>query len=158
MRPACIPAPLPQVGGMTRALPESHALLCTSASKKPTSTKAKLWSAKQLSQPVSLAFRRHPGTIPLSRRTLVMSRPSLAIMWTITEMSLGQTSTREKMLVPKGPISMGPECRMRCFLEAVTPCIRATCRHSRRPMVASVCLDRWPSGSSKTLRSELRSQ
>ena len=42
---------------MTRALPENRGSLCTSASRKLTFIKAKLWSAKQLSRPASLAFR-----------------------------------------------------------------------------------------------------
>ena len=156
MNPACIPALLPQAGGTTKALPESRALLCTSASRKLTFTKARLWSAKQLSPQVSPAFRLRPDITQCFRKTRTTSRAYSAIMWMNTEMPLGQISTHERILARKGPISMARGCRMPCFSEAVMRCIRATSRHLPRPTVASVCRERWLLDFSRMLLSELR--
>src|SRR5213080_3960336 len=61
MRPACIPGPLRQVGGMMRAPPARRKSSCMSANRKLTFTRANVWLAKPLSPQASPAFRPPPG-------------------------------------------------------------------------------------------------
>ena len=110
MRPACIPGPLRQVGGMMRAPPARRKSSCMSANRKLTFTRANVWLAKPLSPQASPAFRPPQGTIRLSRRTLVMSRPSLAITWTITETWLNRTSIHERIPARKSAIAFFALC------------------------------------------------
>jgi len=143
MRPACIPGPLRQVGGMMRTPPARRKSSCISANKKLTFTRANVWLAKPLSPQASPAFRPRQGTIRLPRRTLVMSRPSLAITWTITETWLNRTSIHERIPARTGPILMAPGCHMPCSSEAVMQCIRGTFHPLPRRTVASAYRVRW---------------
>jgi len=156
MRLACIPAPLRQGGGRTRAFPVRPRSSCTSASRKLIFTKANIWSVKLLSPQVSPVFLLRLVITLCFQKMLITFRPCSVIMWMNMEMSLDQTLTHERILARKGPISMARGCRMPCFSEAVTRCIRATSRHSPRPTVASVCRDRWLLDFLRTLLSELR--
>ena len=150
MRPACIPGPLRPVGGTTRAPPVRRRSSCISANRKLTFTRANTRLAKRLFPPASLVLVLHPATTPCFQRMRATSLRCLAITWTVMGTSLDPISTLERIPNRKVRISMAPECRMRCFSEAVTRCIRATFHPLPHRMVVFACRDKWRLGFLKT--------
>ena len=151
MRQACIPGPLRQVGGTTRALPVRPRSSCILASRKRTFTKANAWSAKRLSQPANLVLVLHPATTPSFQRMQATSLRCLAITWTITGTSLNPISIPEKIPNRKARILMAPECRMQCSSGAATRCTKDMFRLLPHRTAAFGCPDKWRLGFLKTL-------
>ena len=151
MHRACIPGPLRQVGGTTRALPVRPRSSCILVSRKRTFTKANVWSAKRLSPPANPALVLHPATTPSFQRMQATSLRCLAITWTNLGTSLNPISILEKIPNRKARILMAPECHMRCSLEAATRCIKDMFRLLPHRMVAFGCPDKWRLGFSKML-------
>ena len=150
MRPAHIPAPPLQVGGMMTASPARRRSLCISVNRKPTFTRANIWSPNRPSPLANPGSPPRRVTIPFSPKMPTTSRPYSAITWIITATWLDQISTREKIPSREAHILMAPGCRMRCSSGAATRCTRAMFRRLPHRMVAFVCRKEWRDRFSKT--------
>ena len=81
IRPASIPAPPLQVGGMTKAFPVRRRSLCISANRRRIFTRASIWSPNRPSPLANPGFPLRLVTIPFSPKTQTMFRPYSAITW-----------------------------------------------------------------------------